>query len=164
MALQARYPQWLMGRVSDGQGTWVWEASSKIHVILMTFNSTGCCSPGPCPPEQGSTPQYSVWMGQERGDPLWQCPTQLGKPDTHLHFAQEKSPPEKVSLDTQLHSSGGWAVQIKWNCSSYHLQCIQFLTPSFFLQWCADISLLDSWTSKYILLPVGGSKNLEKID
>ena len=160
MALQVRYLQWLMGRVSD----WVWQAISRIRVFLMTSNSTGCYSPSPSPPEQCRTPQYSVWMGQERGDPLWQCHTQLGKPDTHLHFSQEKSPPDKVFLGTQLHSSGGWAMQIKWNCSSYRLQCIQFLTPFFSFQWCAGISLLDSWTSKYILLPAGDSQNLEGID
>lgn len=72
---------------------------------------------------------------------------------TLLHSPWERSQVKKVSLGTELCHLGGGMMQVKSDCSSSPLLCIQ--PCIYLLQWYAGTSLLETWTSTKALLSVG---------
>lgn len=66
-------PSGNLGRLPDG----ICQVVSRIHVLLMSSESPDCSSPSPSPL---LVVQHTslFWMGQERSEPLWQCPTHPG--------------------------------------------------------------------------------------
>lgn len=76
---------------------------SRICVPLIPFENPTCYSSSLLPPHSQIVHNSVLWMGRERNEDFWQCPTQLGKPDIYALFL----PPweklwAKISLSPKL--------------------------------------------------------------
>lgn len=108
----------------------VYDAVKRIPVFSMPSRSAICCSPSSSYAALESVP----WMGWERKGPLWQGPTQLGKPSAHSHALMFLAPspyPTGEFMDWEgdflaLRCAAlGQVIWAKSNCSSYLLWCVQ---------------------------------------
>lgn len=151
-----------MDRLPD----WVWGAVSRICIFLMPSNSTGCFSPSPPLLSHAAHPQCSGWgeievvlfcsVWHSWGSQVLTCMLSLS--------SGEISSREGLSWHSAVWSWGrGDGKKMKlvpltiFNASN---------PPPFFffffgLWWCTGTSLLDSWTPKTTLSPVGDCQNLE---
>ena len=100
-----------------------------------------------------------VWRGWDITGPLWQHPTQLGKPGTHSHtltFPLGRNHVLRSSHEPELMGGVIWVMP---NCSSFPLQCnwIYLFSP---LTLCQNLStgnldyhkgfLICGWLSKIV--------------
>ena len=150
-----RQVQQLMGGLSGG----LCEAVSWVFIPLMSSESSDYYSPRHFPAPSHAA-HLSILGGVRKKWSLWWHSTQLGKLDSHSHShfpLWEKSWARKISFGTEVGylvgMGGRWLIQVKGNFLTYfnvsHLRILFYLL---FLQWCAETSPLDSWTSTKALV------------
>ena len=119
-----RHHQWLMGGLLDG----VHNIVNRICAPSMSSRSPICHSPSLSPPPvMQLMTEYSGWSEREMGL-LGNIPHRWGSytlTHTLLCSPWERSQVKKVSLGTELCHIGGGMMQVKSDCSSSPLLCIQ---------------------------------------
>lgn len=113
-----------MGRLPDGNC----KVISDICIPLMPSQISGCGSPR-CSPSlsHAAHPHYSGWGGEKWISLAAFCIAgEPGHSLTCFHFPLwEKSWTMNISFDTELCCIWEGVRQVKQNCSSYPLQCVQ---------------------------------------
>lgn len=128
----------------------------------MLLENPGCCVPSPSPPS--SCAAISILDGVRKDWASLPAPCPAGEAAhslTHSHFPmwQKQLQAKKFSLGTELCYLEGEVMQVKWNCFSCLLQCIQSqiaFVPTMCWNFSAGLqdfpedTLIVDWLSKLV--------------